>query len=453
MGTVHNLSQVGPFKTPAKELTLADEAEVTENVSSALAWAAKHMRPGIEYLRLSITGPQGAACYQTLSRELPSLTSLAKLRCIEMDFGGKRSQHGDLSLFSRLAPNVQLEWVLQHAASLEALSLAGFGKPIVIAFAGMARHFQHLKHLELPGALKRTTSEPALQLPALETLHVAGDMHDKIDVSGCMRLRLLVVEGAVYQVVKRLSCQLGIIVSFDTHRNPGFDILTAEGMRNHLAVINELVLCIDEDNPPRGAENGIFDAMPNLEVLMLAWPEYPGPEADEDQQPHVVDPMDEAEGILIRCMPKDRVPVWKLRVICVEALHIKGITPRALPNLRELVVYARGRLELSFEDPASTGKTLETFYAFGYCRQPLLPDEGTTREMQHSVAQRSMTMVEASMQRDCASPHSVYCSCTSLRPAAAPDLSMEELRMTIHVACLCRCGACFMCLRRAGYIK
>ena len=75
----------------------------------------------------------------------------------------------------------------------------GYGKRIAIAFAGMARHFQHLKHLELvPDAFKETTFEPAIQLPALETLHVAGEVHDKINVSGCMRLRLLVVEGAVH---------------------------------------------------------------------------------------------------------------------------------------------------------------------------------------------------------------------------------------------------------------
>ena len=41
-----------------------------------------------------------------------------------------------------------------------------------------------------------------------------------------------------------------------------------EGMRNHLALINHLVLSVDEYHPSGGAEN-VFGAMKNLEVLTL----------------------------------------------------------------------------------------------------------------------------------------------------------------------------------------
>ena len=103
-------------------MTQADEARVTDKVSSALTWAAKRMRPGTEYFRLSITGPKGAACYQTLSRQLPSLTSLAKLRCIEMfglSFRGSNGQLRSMNLCTIEVPEMQrtLEWVLQHAAN------------------------------------------------------------------------------------------------------------------------------------------------------------------------------------------------------------------------------------------------------------------------------------------------------------------------------------------------
>ena len=90
-----------------------------------------------------------------------------------------------------------------------------------------------------------------------------------------MRLRILVVDGAVHKLARYPLCQLGIVVASDMHDaiNPGFDYMTVEGMRNRLALTSNLALSVDEYHPSRGAENGVFGAMPKLEVLTLCWPE------------------------------------------------------------------------------------------------------------------------------------------------------------------------------------
>lgn len=82
-----------------------------------------------------------------------------------------------------------------------------------------------LPEFEAPGTDARCIQGNHLSAPALETQHVAGEVHDHIDVSGCMRLRTQAVDGAVHQLAKHPSCQLGIVMATDMHdaTNPGSD--------------------------------------------------------------------------------------------------------------------------------------------------------------------------------------------------------------------------------------
>ena len=172
---------------------------------------------------------------------------LGRLRCIEVPF---LSQRGKDSL---------LDWVLRHAASLEALNLGEES----FASAGDAMRFKHLKHLIVTRrALQGADFQPGIQLPALETLHVGdpagpcrGDVCDNIDVSGCLRLRLLVIVGCVYQLTKHPTCQLGIALTFDRQHNPyGFQSLRADGMRDQLGLITQLKLATVDCQPSGAAK-------------------------------------------------------------------------------------------------------------------------------------------------------------------------------------------------------
>ena len=207
----------------------------------------------------------------------------------------------------------------------------------------------------------------------------------------------------------------------------------ADGMRDQFDLITQMKLAT-VDYQPSGAANGLFRAMPNMEVLTLCWPGH------------------EAEHMLMQCIPADRAPIWNLHAIIIIAVDMTGMIPGGLPNLRELVISAGGRLELSFEDPAATCENLKIFYACGQCQQSLMPIQGNMRTMCHRLGTRGTTIGEVSAYYPVNEQgHSVVTSCAYLRPADGPDLSMGELKRTVYrLAFRCRCGACFKCLREAG---
>lgn len=133
------------------------------------------------------------------------------------------------------------------------------------------------------------------------------------------------IVGCVYQLTKHPACQLGIALTFDRQHNPhGFQSLRADGMRDHLGLITQLKLAT-ADYQPSGAANGLFRAMPNMEVLTLYWPGH------------------EAEHMLMQCMPADRAPICNLHAIIIIAVDMTGMIPGGMPNLRELVISAGGR--------------------------------------------------------------------------------------------------------------
>ena len=124
--------------------------------------------------------------------------------------------------------------------------------------------------------------------------------------------------------------------------------------------------------------------------------------------------------------------------------------PGHLPNLEQLVVLAEGRAELSFEDPEATILALKEFYAFG---QPLKPDGMDILRMSTALVGSDRALCGA-LARNAGKGFEDGSSCLYLRPTAAGALSMQQsYDLVAGHAILCRCGACFDCLSKAGHLN
>ena len=410
---------------------------------AALEWAVKRMDCSTTYLRLATGSPQDMPDHQALSSMLPGTPHLEGLRCIEL-LGSICVNDDDSDAFEPLTDCLQLftDWLLQHAANLEALSLC----TSTVALAEGTQRFERLRHLTIPPDIfEGGAFHPASQLPALETLCVNGNLHESIDFPGCKRLRLLVVKVTVeLHLVKHPACRLLMEMPLGWLQHKGLD----------LGLIDQL-LARNEKFPRDIAIKGLFAALHRMEILSVSWPAFSDAENDGmiryyDIPDHEPLGLDESEHTLIRCMPENGMPVCNLQVLIIKGDgNIKIMIPEALPNLRELVVYAKGRLELSFEQPAAMCRALQTFYALG---QPLFPN---LSDVCQSLVQRSMVLDEVFAQHaDGGERLSSDASCVYLKPMGAPDVSMRELFTTVErLANKCRCGACFACLREAGCIE
>ncbi len=122
---------------------------------------------------------------------------------------------------------------------------------------------------------------------------------------------------------------------------------------------------------------------------------------------------------------------------------MKCCIPSGLPNLEELVLFAEGAAEVSFEDPKATLTALKAFHIYG---EPLRMDKKDELQMLKVTASKGLWVSYVSANRPKCTG-----SCMYLRPIAAPELSFEELQDRVRrLARQCRCKACFECLRRAG---
>lgn len=422
-----------------------------DRLFAALKWAVKRMDCSTTYLSLAVDSPQDMPDHQAFSSMLPGTPHLEGLRCIEL-LGSICINDDDSAVFEPFTDCLQLfiDWLLQHAANLEALSVC----TSTFALAEGPQLFERLRHLTIPpDILEGGVFHPARQLPVLETLCVNGNLRESIDFPECKRLRLLVVKGTVkLHLVKHPACRLVV------EMQDGWLSFSALGWLQHkgldLGLIDQL-LATNEEFLKDFKIKGIFAALHRMEILNVSWPAFSDARNDgavryNDIPAHKPLGLDESEDTLIRCMPENGMPVCNLQVLIIKGKgNIKVLIPGALPNLRELVVYAKGRLELSFEQPAAMCRALQTFYALG---QPLFP---SLSDVHQSLAQRSMVLGEVFAQHaDGGERLSSDASCVHLKPRGAPDVSMRELFTTVEaLANKCRCGACFACLREAGCLE
>ena len=70
-------------------------------------------------------------------------------------------------------------------------------------------------------------------------------------------------------------------------------------------------------------------------------------------------------------MPLNGRPLGSLRALIILAeCDMECCIPKGLPNLKELVLFAKGAAEVSFEDPVATLSAVEELYILGQLLQP-----------------------------------------------------------------------------------
>ena len=338
---------------------------------------------------------------------------------------------------------VSLQAVCLHAESSCRSLRKGFGTPL----------FAQLRHLELcMPAFHRESYTAAGQLQVLETLQIVGNAYigysseaDCMDLSGCLHLRRLVLIKVVpRRLLKPDTCDLCYDVGYPLSNH--MDTLWRVGLSALLGSAGQIVFdAIPLLTSP--AACGVFGSFFQLKVLILKWSVSQGSLEYDLIIEHT------RRYLLVNCMPLNGQPLEALRVLIItSAGGMKIVIPAGLPNLEELVISAKGPLELYFEDAGAlfAFPSLTICYAFG---QPLLPAGMPMLEIltYGALPGRDMTLraVSASVEGDgSVEDSSGMCLC----PISGQDLSIGELLKRVEQRTQCRCGACFDCLQRSGCI-
>ena len=299
----------------------------------------------------------------------------------------------------------------------------------------------------------------AQHLPALETLRVntCGVLgQGAIDTSGCKRLRQLVVSDPVPQQLIWDTGSGPCPVAFELlNRN----IYSCNGISYALkkqAGLPQHVI-IDAQYHPYCADwtiravHGLLGAFSSMRVLTWKWAVhynyYKARRPDEDEFHET------ADQYFASCMPLAGMPLVNLETIIITAHSMQWTFPRTcqLPNLRQLVVKASGRLQIEFREPIGTLLKLSSMHVFGRPYHPHGCDQLGLTEGASALAERGLVLGMASTEQHGCSGRPA--SCVDLRPVGTRELSIDELWTTVEQLAHCRCGACFDCLRRAGCIE
>ena len=198
----------------------------------------------------------------------------------------------------------------------------------------------------------------------------------------------------------------------------------------------------------------------DLQTLTIDWPmcckrdrcNYNAEQLHGECRARIVD----AEGSLRLCIPVNWPHLANLRVLTITANSAMMCSiPTGMPNLEELVLFAKGAAEVSFDNPIATLSALKVLYMFG---QPLMAHISKfdkswvldyTAERGFSLSTASETPTESSGKTE-----KLYrrgSSCMYLRPITTQELSLKDLYDIANtLATQCRCKACFDCLRRGG---
>ena len=268
-----------------------------------------------------------------------------------------------------LLPGGFLDWLLQRTPKLEIMHLHMDSRRLP------ARHatFQHLKHLIMDCHRCESFFSVAEQLPVLETLCVIDNNLDEpetlslevIDMSRCTRLRqLLLTDFVAQQLIWDATGSVPCPLTFEVmHNQQVFEEGCPDAVRNQAAVAQQVVLWYLQLSCGCH-EQGMLGMFPQMEVLAVKrLPERMW-----------VDEADSMGGgdLLTWSMPANMQPLVRLETIIITAYSMQGTFPSAvqLPNLKELVIKAAGRVQLGFRDPVGIISKLDSMHLFG---RPFVP--------------------------------------------------------------------------------
>ena len=160
----------------------------------------------------------------------------------------------------------------------------------------------------------------------------------------------------------------------------------------------------------------------------------------------------QVSGELGRCTSIEMQSIHNLKVLyLVIETDMPCYIPNDLPKLEEMVLFVKGAAEVSFEDPSALFSAIKTFYILG---QPITSTLGAVDMyvVVHSLAERDLYLSTVSAT-SAGMGYRHDSSCMYVRPITSQELPFEELYAKINrLVGQCRCGACFKCLREAGFL-
>ena len=379
-----------------------------------------------------------------LSPDLPLDSALQDILSSKADLSSIRCFKSDAA-----APSAKAfaEWVLQHAPRVEVLQLPA---------SAQLGQLLHLKHLEIEASVfAQEVSKAAQQLPSLETLYLHTNKwgthlaEGSINLAGCQHLKHLVVQGRfahALSVRHGPKCHVTVHVSGNFLKHPRFADQAA--VEEAVKAVSDLVLHAEEADSCRRLpqDPGMCARFAHVQYLTVKWPVYWEKRTDKPDIGHAVET---AKGLLGSFMPANAQPLTSLKRLIIGAEGaIACSIPGGLPNLEELVLYAGGMAEVSFDNPSATLSAVKTLYVFG---QPL-PNMGDCDLLsaKEKAAKRGLLLSVASTKK-AGKGYRRRSACMYLRPVAAPELSFQEAYDRVsRLARQCRCRACSDCLSRAG---
>ena len=337
----------------ANEDTVAatDRAASIQRTASSLTWVAKRTDAAITSLGLALT-IQGA-CAGTAAAKCTSLRSafsdakLSNLRCLEFSSGNDF----DLALYELS------DWLLQRAPRLEAASLCMSTRHLPASHIT----FQHMRHLVMTYSdiqWQQGSFPVARQLPVLETLRV--DTHSvfgqgTIDLSGCQRLRQLVLSDPVPQQLiwdTAGPCLVAFeVLNCNVYRSGGISSALKEQASLPQHVIIDAQYHPYYANWTTGAMRGLLRAFSSMRVLTWKWQVHSTAQGPDEDEFH-----ENADWYFTCCMPLAGRPLVNLEILVITAHSMQWTFPHTnqLPNLRQIVIKASGRLQIGFWEPIGT---------------------------------------------------------------------------------------------------
>lgn len=212
--------------------------------------------------------------------------------------------------------------------------------------------YLQLKHLVVSADSFESLSNPASQMPLVETIHLwtidGGSTMQQLNVRGCRGLRNLMLESIhVQQLFTDPGCRLGQDLTdfFEGLEEASVLIDLPPSLAKYVSINfdGEVALSVATQ-----AALGLLTSFPCVSVLHLDWP-------------GCSELVRDAAYLLMDLMLFDGQPLSALRSIIIDAVQMSGTIPAKLPSLEELVVRCEGRLELYFEDAKASFLALTKF--------------------------------------------------------------------------------------------
>ena len=326
----------------------------TQWLLSCLKWAAKRLGSVTSSLCLFLHQYEGTNISESgkpLINAFSGATCLDTLRCFTLK-----------AVYKVPAAEMFCNWLLKHAAGLEACSL--WVRSSYLEAGNVTMH--RLRHLDLVAPLNESAFLfgkfcATRQFPVLETFCIHGRSStelDVLDVAGCSHLRRLALYGVITkQLLKPDLCQ----VTFDPQDlSPTVFGDWPTQMGPLLGVLAHVILGEGYYSTQRVV--GSFEAFPCMEMLVLKWPQQSRSEPDNSDED---DWNQEAASFLTDSMSDGR-PLVNLKALIVWSnARMNVCIPGKLPSLEELVIKAYLPIELKFREPVAAFSGLKTSYAVG----------------------------------------------------------------------------------------